>query len=279
MFKLNLNASGRDSQRRRAYRSEDKARRAMPVSHDVSTPALLSAKVREMMTSDWMRTNYPTSVNDGGVPKIQFSRRRGGACAGRYSMTFGVNSFAMHMLVVCHELAHTINRREAGRWDSCVVGDDGHRYDSGVAAMSAGCADFLLHQLVGHGPEWAAIYLQLVRQFMGYEHWRILRAQFDADGVRYGDPVAQAMGRIRGAAQSARVPLKTRQSSRNSNPSVRAEVRVTGGHLERPTIYPSVRVAFAALNLPMNQHQKFRKELKLNGINQIGAFTFTTISK
>lgn len=270
MFKF-FNATGRDSQRQRLYKAERRAQQRFPdPGADVSTPDKYRAKLDEMMRSDWMRANYPKAA--ARPVTVKFNPRMGGAHAGSHGITTGTGPWVMNMLILCHELGHTITRREHKTYR--VLGDDRSEYEYGAQAMARGCVQWFVHQIAGHGPEYAAIYLQLVRQFIGYEQWRILREEFDASRIRYNNPFEDALGAIR-----MRPTFAAPSKPRNSNPSVSASVRVTGGHLDRPTIYSSVRVAFAALQLPMNQHQKFRKDLKLNGTNQIGAFTFTTITK
>lgn len=270
LVKLVRNARGRDSQRGKLYKAERRAQRRFPhPGADVSTPDLYRTQLNAIMATQWMRDNFPKAAAD--PVSVKFNPRMGGAHAGKNGITTGTKSWTMNMLILCHELAHTIVRRQYGT--SMYVDEQSGKLVRSVFGLS----NYSMHFIAGHGPEYADVYLRLVREFIGYEQFKILREEFDASRIRYvapeqyNTPMPQPAIRLAYASRA--------QAVRNSNPSVSAKVRVTASHFERPTIYPSVRVAFAALQLPMNQHQKFRKELKLNGTNQIGAFTFTTISK
>lgn len=267
MFKFIRNVRGRDSQRSKLYKAERAAQRQFPHhGDDVSTPERYRAKVDAMMASEWMRNNFPRATHQPVV--VKFRKGMGGAHAGYDGITSGLSSWTMNMLILCHELGHTIVKREYG--STMYINTD----DGTLHRTSAGLRNYNVHFIAGHGPEYADVYLRLVREFIGYEQWKLLRAEFDARRIRYVAP-----HEYRRAPELTLAYATRAQAARNSNPAVKASVRVTGGHLQRPTIYPSVRVAFTMLQLPLNQHQKFRKQLKLDGTNQIGAFTFTTISK
>ncbi len=261
-IKLIRNAYGRDSQRRKLYRAENAAIRKMTVA-PIRDAIEYQQRLNGIMRSEWMRNNFPAA---GNHVALEVSRNMRSANANERRIKTGLSPYLMHPAIMCHELAHVIVRRAYGRrmW---VDDDTGTLQES-----CTGLNNYSLHFIVGHGPEYADVYLRLVREFVGYEPWKLLRAEFDAAGVRVCRPSDYV-------ARPQRQPRLALVYAKRSNSTVKASVRVTGGHLQRPTIYPSVHAAFAALALPMNQHQKFRKQLKLDGTNTIGAFTFNTIAK
>jgi hypothetical protein len=273
LIKLVRNARGRDSQRRKLYRAENAAiaKMARPSFRDAIE---YQQSLNGIMRSEWMRNNFPAA---GNHVALETNRGMRSANANERRIKTGLTPYLLHPMIMCHELAHVIVRRVYGRrmWVDEETGT--------LHSSPTGLRNYSLHFIAGHGPEYADVYLRLVREFVGYEPWKLLRAEFDAAGIRYCAPSEYAARPVRqprfamAGACAARAPING--ASRNSNPAVKSSVRVTGGHLQRPTIYPSVRVAFAMLQLPMNQHQKFRKQLKLDGTNTIGAFTFNTISK
>lgn len=281
MFKFIRNMRGRDSQRGRLYKAERRAQRAFPhPGDDVSTPERYIAKVNAMMASEWMHANFPRATHPKGVRmpvEVKFRKGMGGAHAGYHGITSGLGPWTMNMLILCHELSHTIVRRQYGT--SMYVDQDSGR----LVRDAFGLRNHNVHFIAGHGPEYADVYLRLVREFIGYEQWKLLRAEFDASRIRYVAPEQYQHPRQQPALKLA---YATRaQGTRNSNPSVKASVRVTGGHLQRPTVYPSMHTAFTMLQLPLTKLRKLRLELKADGKLSVlrpqdgVAFHFETIAK
>lgn len=147
----------RDSQRQRVYNAENKARKLMTEAGlwftDVATEARYRARIDAIMGSAWMQEHYPAATRRK-VELTWSTRRRGGACAGIVGITTSITDFALHELVLLHELAHTIQKR-TGEKDP------------------------------GHGRIYCRIYLRLVRRFVGQLAYNILRDCFKEAGVRY----------------------------------------------------------------------------------------------
>lgn len=147
----------RDAQRQRVYDAENKARRLLTDAgfewRNVATEARYRRRLDEIMASKWMADTYPEAARRP-VDLIWGSKRLG-ACAGAGGISTSVTDFALHELVLVHELAHTIEKRLTGVYDP------------------------------GHGRAYCQIYLKLVRRFIGQRAHDELKAQFKAHGVKY----------------------------------------------------------------------------------------------
>jgi len=253
-MRLNINRLGRDSQRRKLYTAENAAWCAMSLDQrglDTNDPIVYRQFLNGIMGSEWMARNFLKAVTS--EVKVEFSAKLRGANANESRIRTGRGSFTMSRLILCHELSHTIVRRQYGR-KMYACDDGGTLHDTAF-----GLTNYSTHRIAGHGPEYADVYLRVVREFVGYDMWKALRASFDKHGVRY---IAPSDYRKR-VSRPFVLSLARPEVVRNSNPNVSSQVLVNG------TPYSSVRVAFEQLGLPMSAHQKFRKELKLNGANTI----------
>jgi putative metallohydrolase (TIGR04338 family) len=148
----------RDSQRQRVYRSENRARSTLEmgghVFRDVSTLAAYKRRVNEIMGSKWMKTSFPAATRN--LVHVEFSTtKRHGACAGYDGITTSVTPWALHEMVLIHELAHTIEKRTSGIYDP------------------------------GHGRFYCQIYLRLVRRFVSKAAHDVLKAAFKDGRVKY----------------------------------------------------------------------------------------------
>lgn len=256
MTKLIRNMLGRDSQRSKLYKAERRAQQQFPSpGADVSQPILYRAKVAEMMATEWMARNFPRSVRTPVT--VTFNPRMGGAHAGSNGITTGTGPWTMNMLILCHELAHTITRREYG---TRMFADT----DRGTLhADNYGLRNYNTHRIAGHGPEYADVYLRLVREFIGYEHWKLLRAEFDISRIRYAAPADYGRSIVARPVTALAFATPRRSSGvRNTNPNLSAKVLVNG------TPYQSMWVAYQQL-LPgasASHMQRHRIELKKRGM-------------
>lgn len=95
---------------------------------------------------------------------------------------------------------------------------------------------------------------------------------FPETGKLYTAPKASPARAASIAASWAKPEVAAARASRSS-------VTVSGGGLDSTLEYPSLRAAFAALNLPLGQHIKFRGQLKAAGVLTFIDFTFTNLAK
>jgi len=146
----------KDSQRGRLYTAEREAFRAFPGLADVATPARYERRVRDIMASKWMLDTYPSAVCAGEV-WCEFSAAMGGANATSRRIRTGERS--MNEWVLVHELAHVVHQRlpYAETWDP-----------------------------IGHGRQYAEIYVTIARRFLGAEAYKALRAAFRKHRVKVG---------------------------------------------------------------------------------------------
>jgi putative metallohydrolase (TIGR04338 family) len=147
----------RDSQRQRVYNAENAARRQLEAAghqfRNVSTEARYRARIDAIMGSQWMRDTYPSAASS--PVSLTWGSKRSGACAGAGGISTSVTDFALHELILVHELSHTIEKRTLGIIDP------------------------------GHGREFCKIYMALARRFLGQHVYEALRDQFKAHRVRY----------------------------------------------------------------------------------------------
>jgi putative metallohydrolase (TIGR04338 family) len=158
----------RDTQRKRAYRAE------LSVRHNaiLMTWDETQTYVDRVMRSKWMRTHHTIAAQRWRLDRIALSDGRRHAHGSRQRIV--LPRWARQPLVVLHEIAHAVQ-------DSA---DTGGR-----------CA--------WHGWAWAALYLRLVRRFLGTEWYRRLRLAFRSHRVRYTKP--RQLSKEARAAASARL--------------------------------------------------------------------------
>jgi len=260
-MRLKINMLGRDSQRRKLYRAENAAYAQFAAAHPKFRDTTEYQQfLNGIMRSEWMRTNFPEAVMAGPV-KVVFSTRMGGANANANRIKTGVGAFALNPLILCHELSHTIVRREYGR-SMYACGDSGRLVKSVV-----GLVNYCTHRIAGHGPEYADVYLRVVREFLGYEAWKILRASFDKAGIRYAAPseycLPQRQPRFVMAGSFAKQSITT--TVRNTNPSYSAKVRVDGVEFQSMWVaYQQLLPGASAAHMQRN-----RIQLKKFGVIEI----------
>lgn len=152
----------RDSQRSRVYAAENAAFRGHPEANE-PLPAVedIERFIRHVWSLKRVQGTFPKAVVQWrlGQPAVRDGRRRRHACG---AMGFiSMPRWSRVKWVVLHELAHTISRRT-----DCYI--------------------------AGHGWEYAATYLTLVRLVLGVEAHNLLKAQFKANRVRYRAPRKRA---------------------------------------------------------------------------------------
>lgn len=140
----------RDTQAGKLYRAE----KSVPLPHDgpVPTVADIERFVNKVVGSAWWKARWkawPVSVDHGGG--------RRSAYAYTASSKIAMPKWSRTKLIVLHELAHIAHARTSR---------------------------VKLHE-AWHGREYAAIYLSLVRRFLGVEDERLLKAAFRKGGVKY----------------------------------------------------------------------------------------------
>lgn len=149
----------RDSQRGKVYTTEQLAHTNMigqgVVFTDVSTIEKYTRRVNEIMGSVFVGDHFPRST---GSVRVVGCGRRGAAAFAGIEIRTGLNDYIMHELWLLHELAHILVQRE----------------QRGQPKRDA-----------GHGRRWCAVYLQLVRRFVGTLPYTLLRNQFRAGGVKF----------------------------------------------------------------------------------------------
>lgn len=79
-------------------------------------------------------------------------------------------------------------------------------------------------------------------------------------------------------AAAAKTP-KAKKAKPSEGKKASCNVLVSKGSNSDQTEYHSVAAAFKALKLPMEKHQRFRREVKLNGKATFDQFTFTSAKK
>lgn len=152
----------RDSQRSKVYKAENiafkghaKANESLPEIEDIER------YVRHVWSLKRVQDAFPRAVVNWrlGAPAVHDGRGRRSACGavGFISMP----KRARVAWIVLHELAHTISRR-------------------------------IDYNIAGHGWQYAATYLTLVRLVLGVEAHDLLKAQFKAHRVRYREPRSRA---------------------------------------------------------------------------------------
>lgn len=185
----------RDAQRQRVYDAENKARRVLTDAgfewRNVATEARYKRRIDEIMGSKWMKDTYPAAT--GREVELEWGGKRYGACAGSWGIKTSVTDFALHELVLVHELAHTIEKRLYGVYDP------------------------------GHGRAYCAIYLKLVRRFIGKQAHDELRAQFKAYGAKYTAKRESTVKRELPPALAAKAEQKRDEAARRFAAQVRAQ--------------------------------------------------------
>ena len=170
----------RDSQRSKLYRAE----RTLEAAH---APMILRTKdeayrfIDKILSSAWARRQWPQLERKRyNLGVLRWKRpdivmRRMAATAGQHSGNeIKLNPDYATPLVIVHELAHWIEKWAA--------------------------RDYSKPSTPGHGREFAAIYLLLVRHVFGFEAHKQLRQAYVANGVRYRAKrkiSAEAMERLR----------------------------------------------------------------------------------
>lgn len=207
--------SGRDSQRGKLYRAENKARAALEAEGQrftpVDTEARYTRRIAEVMGSKWMADTYPRAV---GNVSLGWGAKRSGASAGLSGIDTSRSAFMLHELVLLHELAHTIQKRQRHQ----------PRFSDPAFADP------------GHGPVYAKIYLSLVRRFVGQRAHDVLRDHFKAGGVRY--IVRKAPERAAGESRRELPPALAAKAAERS-----AEAAKRFGEALRRSFMPGVEIA------------------------------------
>lgn len=165
----------RDTQKARAYRSESVLYSKAHLGHDETR-----AMIDRVMRSKWMGRHAPVVARRYrlGWLTVRCEARGHISRAGRTGITLRGRSIPAWL--VLHEIAHVLSPEDPG-----------------------------------HGHQWAAIYLRLVRRFLGVESYRRLRASFRSNRVRYTEPrrisdhqravLAERLARYREAQAAARL--------------------------------------------------------------------------
>ena len=140
----------RDTQRSKVYAAENKALK--PFAVRIETVPEIERYVERVRKRATLARRYgpelarPIRVGDG-----RMRRRAGGDAAGIYMPRWSRTQW-----IVLHELAHTISIRKHGR-----------------------------SNIAGHGREYCAVYIDLVRYMIGKEAADALKASFVEHGVKY----------------------------------------------------------------------------------------------
>lgn len=185
----------RDSQRKRVYSAENRARRVLTEAgfewRNVATEARYNRRVVEIMGSRWMKSTYPDATHREVV--VNWGGKRRGASAGYLGITTSITEFALHELVLVHELSHTIEKRLKGVTDP------------------------------GHGRDFCQIYLKLVRRFIGKRAHDELKAQFREFGVKYLPKRERASGRVLPPALAAANEQRRDEAARRFGAQIRSQ--------------------------------------------------------
>lgn len=156
----------RDSQRAKVYRAEQEAFGSLPLDHKARRTYRDMDELRARIDAIWQSSTVgkmithkssqarPRAVKDGR------GMRAGRATAGSYELTFTVD--ARKEWIVMHEMAHTVHQNAISGYETA--------------------------QQAWHGHEFCAIYLKLVRRFIGKDAHDALRACFKKYRVRYTPP-------------------------------------------------------------------------------------------
>lgn len=150
----------RDGQRARLYRAETDAFAAHPEpAWRLPSVTAVEAFVRDVLDEDWFRVRFGTfsrvTVKDGRGTRHAYSAYE----PVRRSVALSFPRWARTKPVVLHELGHAASLRRHG-------------------------------VIAAHGPEFAAVYLQLVARHLGPAAGVHLRRAFDAHRVRHAAATA-----------------------------------------------------------------------------------------
>lgn len=179
------NTSYRDNQRKRLYDSERDVRKTFEkisgyTGVDVKTPERYRKRVDEIMASEFIKNNFPVAAQR--KVQVKFSSRMGGANANINRIKTGTGAFPMKEMILLHELAHVLTIRtfnyEAYLDRNRVFYSDREN----IPLEDRAGASF--HHIAGHGPEYAEVYLALVREFMGATIYLALRNTFQMRKVK-----------------------------------------------------------------------------------------------
>lgn len=147
----------RDSQRQRVYNAENRARSTLEANghifRDVKSERRYRERLDAIMGSKWMQEHYPEATKR--VVDLGWGACRRGANAGWHGINTSITDFALHEMVLIHELSHVIEKRTRGIVDP------------------------------GHGREFCIIYLALVKRFISADAERVLKQWFRDCKVRY----------------------------------------------------------------------------------------------
>lgn len=140
----------RDSQRSRVYAAEGviQQKAADPAFEELAACQKYVDRIRH---SAWFRRHYP-----GALQYIRLKDGRGSTRARADNATIDLPRWGRQKAVILHELAHCVIRQTYGS-----------------------------RTMAGHGREWAAVYLALVRRWMGREAAAKLKASFQERRVRF----------------------------------------------------------------------------------------------
>lgn len=118
---------------------------------------------------------------------VGVSRRRRRGSAASYGGEVQYHPDALLDWLVLHEMAHEVNREASHYYNAST---DPEKYGRGdkVINLINGRPGEQRHYHASHGWRWCAIYLHLVRLYMGAEAHAALKASFDRDKVRYKEP-------------------------------------------------------------------------------------------
>lgn len=204
----------RDSQRQRVYDAENKARRVLTDSgfewRNVATEARYRRRLAEIMGSKWMADTYPEATHHP-VELDWSTRKQRGACASAWGITTSITDFALHELVLVHELSHTIEKRLTGVYDP------------------------------GHGRVYCQIYLKLVRRFIGQAAHDELKAQFKAHGVKYLPKRVSTVRRELPPALAAFAEKKRDEAARKFAAQLRAPVLPIVYHMKGRSVVATAK--------------------------------------
>jgi hypothetical protein len=223
---MRRNANGIDSQKSKLYKAEGCA--FLPLEskmRDVSTIELYQARVDTIMGSDWILAHYPKAARGGNVPVRIIPGLRG---ANANSRRIHTSKYGMREWYLIHELCHVIVARQFG--ERVFHSADGKSVPY-TNMLTPGVAHNI-HFIVGHGPEYADVYLRVVRRFLGRMAYEALRDAFRAHRVRYGTVRARDLSKPAGKPPVSPEGLAAgvAASRRRAIESLAAKLRVMNFH-------------------------------------------------
>lgn len=145
----------RDSQRQKLYDAECAFNHA---THRLETLEEVQEYVDSITRTRWWKSRYFGSFENSGWRfrgngkyQVRIKDGRGSATSYRLRGEVKMPHWSRYKGIVLHELAHQL----------------------------------VPPQYAGHGPEFAKMYLLMVKRYMGRDAWRFLKWQFDRYGIKY----------------------------------------------------------------------------------------------